>query len=62
MTRLTDIAVILKHETPKAWLVNAGARDAWIAKSLAELTVDDVKGAGHVLTLPEWLARGKELI
>jgi hypothetical protein len=60
--RLTDIAVILKHETAKAWLVNDGIRDVWIAKSQAELTLDDVKGAGHVLTLPEWLAKEKELI
>lgn len=60
--RLTDIAVILKHETAKAWLVNDGTRDVWIAKSQAELIVDDVKGASHILTLPEWLAKEKELI
>lgn len=55
---LVDCAVQLHAETEKAWLVSdTGERaDAvWVPKSQAELE-------DGVLTLPEWLAKEKELI
>lgn len=55
---LIDVAVKLHAETERAWLVSdTGERkDAkWIPKSQAEL-------AAGLLTLPEWLAKEKELI
>lgn len=53
--RLTDVAVELKHETKKAWLIYDGVVETWIAKSQAELH-------DGILTLPEWLAKEKRLI
>lgn len=55
---LIDCAVHLHTETEKAWLVSdTGVRaDAvWVPKSQAELE-------DGVLTLPEWLAKEKDLI
>ena len=57
---LVDIAVLLKHETPKAWLVNDGAKDVWLPKSQCEVETGGGKSA--ICTLPEWLARDKGLI
>lgn len=58
--RLTDIACILKHETKAAWLVNDGDKDVWLPKSQCEL--EPGKGTDCIVTLPEWLAKEKELI
>ncbi len=56
-----DIAVILKHETPKAYLVDTGERNpVWLPKSEVEF-YDDGKGGG-IVTLPYWLAHEKGLI
>lgn len=55
---LIDCAVCLHAETEKAWLISdTGERNdaVWIPKSQAEL-------ADGVLTLPEWLAKEKDLI
>lgn len=56
---LVDIACQLRHETPRAWLIFDGHREVWIPKSQAELAYDST---GHVITMPEWLARKTELI
>ncbi|HMO86377.1 MAG TPA: hypothetical protein PKC18_15810 [Lacipirellulaceae bacterium] len=42
-----------------AWLVFDGAREVWLPKSQAELERD---GTAWRATMPEWLAREKELI
>lgn len=58
--KLLDIAVILKHETPKAYLVDCGDVQAvWVPKSQCEYYDD---GKGGILTLPYWLAHEKGLI
>jgi hypothetical protein len=54
---LIDIAGMLRHETERAWLVDAGgAKPVWLPKSQVEQNGDGT------FTLPEWLAREKELI
>lgn len=58
---LIDIAVQVRHETPKAWLVFDGRREVWIPKSQAELELEGSIGAATI-TMPEWLAKEKELI
>jgi len=58
---LHDIAVELKVETSKAWLVFDGSRDAWIPKSQAELEKIRDKNL-WMLTAPEWLLQDKGLI
>ena len=57
--KLIDIAVALKHETPKAYLVENGEGEMWLPKSQVELY--DQPG-GAVLTMPYWLAKEKGLI
>lgn len=55
-----DIAVILRHETPKAYLVDAGeCNPVWLPKSEVEFYDD---GKGGIVTLPYWLAHEKGLI
>lgn len=54
-SKLTDIAVELRHETPRAYLVFDGAREVWLPKSQCEF-------ADGTVTLPEWLAKEKGLI
>ena len=57
--RLVDIACIIRHETPRAWLIDAGGKEpVWIPKSQAQINEDH----GTILTLPEWLAIDKGLI
>lgn len=55
--RLIDIAVQLRHETPKAYYVFDGAREVWLPKSQCEYNASD-----RTVTLPEWLAKEKGLI
>lgn len=56
---LIDLAVEIRHETAYAWLVHDGHRDVWLPKSQCELTEE--RGSS-IVTLPEWLAKAKELI
>jgi hypothetical protein len=57
---LIDIACRLKHETPKAYLLDVGEKDPiWLPKSQVEYFDD---GKGGIVTLPYWLAKEKELI
>jgi hypothetical protein len=56
---LVDIACIIRHETPRAWLVDCGGKEpVWIPKSQAEVDTD----RGTIITMPEWLATEKGLI
>lgn len=57
---LVNVACKLKHETKAAWLVTDGDRDVWLPKSQCELELG--KNMTCMVTLPEWLAREKELI
>lgn len=43
-----DIAVILRHKTPKAYLVDAGGDQVWLPKSEVEFYDD---GKGGIVTL-----------
>jgi hypothetical protein len=58
-TKLCDVAVLLKHETMKAYLVNDGANDVWLPKSMVEV---DGTGSNAIVTMPEWLAKEKGLL
>jgi hypothetical protein len=60
--KLCDITVELHHETPSAILVSDGKREAWLPKSQIEWTRLSQGGSAIEVTLPEWLAREKELI
>jgi hypothetical protein len=46
----------MKHQTAKAWLLDIGGKDYWLAKSLCDLNEDD-----KIVTMPEWLAVEKGL-
>lgn len=54
--KLVDIAVELRHETEKAFLLYDGDKTEWVAKSLVERNDDGT------FTMPEWLARDKGFI
>jgi hypothetical protein len=57
---LVDIACELRHETPKAWLVDTGDHEpVWIPKSQGEYYKDR---NGEIVTIPYWLAKDKGLI
>ncbi len=58
-SKLIDLAVEIRHETARAWLVHDGHRDVWLPKSIVE--VSEERGAS-IVTLPEWLARKTSLI
>mgnify|MGYP001619172561 CR=1 FL=1 len=58
--KLIDIAVEIRHETAAAWLVHDGHRDVWLPKSQVEVHYEHNKST--IVTLPEWLAKAKELI
>lgn len=53
---LIDIAAELRHETERAFLVFDGTRTVWLPKSQVEQNDDGT------FTMPEWLAKEKELI
>lgn len=55
---LIDIAAILKHETERAFLLDAGMASGpvWVPKSQVENNGDGT------FTMPEWLAKEKGLI
>jgi hypothetical protein len=57
---LIDIACELRHETPRAYLVDAGEKEpVWVPKSQAEYYKDRNI---EIITLPSWLAKEKGLI
>lgn len=54
---LVDIEAVKKHETEKAFLLDAGGKEpSWVSKSLVE---DNKDGT---FTMPEWLALEKGFI
>ena len=55
-SELVDLALELRYETALAYLVHDGHRDVWLPKSMVEY---DNK---TIFTMPEWLAKKKELI
>ena len=64
-SKLIDIAVELRHETSKAYLVHDGDGPIWLPKSQCEVYDNGVNNGGSkfvTVTLPEWLAREKGLI
>ena len=64
MTRsnLVDIAVIIKRETDKAWLLDHGGKaPVWMPKSQCEIEPNR-DGKTHTLTVEQWLAEEKELV
>ena len=57
--KLIDLAVEIRHETVRAWLINDGSREVWLPKSQCEVTEPI---GPSIVTLPEWLAKDKGLI
>ena len=47
-------------ETDKAWMINDGADDIWIAKSQCSLR--KISGDDYEFTIPSWLAKKKGII
>lgn len=58
---LHDVAVELRAETDKAWLVFDGTQEVWIPRSQAELEKIRDKNL-WMLTAPEWLMVAKGLL
>ena len=58
-SKLIDLALELRHETARAYLVHDGHQDVWLPKSQVELYEQP---GGAVLTMPYWLAKEKGLI
>lgn len=55
---LIEVAGILRHETERAYLVDAGTGDpVWLPKSMVEHDESD-----GVFVMPEWLAIEKGLV
>jgi hypothetical protein len=55
-SKLTDIAAVVRYETPAAWLLFDGTKEVWVPKSQVEENDDGT------FTMPEWLAKEKGLI
>ena len=57
---LIDLPCILKHETKYAFLLDFGELEAvWLPKSQVEYHEE---GKNQIVTVPEWLAKEKNLI
>lgn len=54
--KLIDIAAIIRHETPKAYLLYDGKKEEWVPKSQVE---DNKDGT---FAMPEYLAKEKGFI
>jgi len=54
---LTDISGEIKGQTDAAYRFYDGARTVWLPKSQCEWDQD-----ANTMTMPEWLAKEKELI
>jgi len=57
--KLIDLAVEVRYDTPLAWLIHDGHIDVFVPKSQCEVT--ETRGPATI-TMPEWLAKAKELI
>ena len=57
-----DVAVIVKRETEKAWLVDHGGKEpSWVPKSQAEIEPNP-DGKTATLTCEQWLAEEKGMV
>jgi hypothetical protein len=54
---LIELALTVKHQTEKAFLVTDGVNEVWLPKSQVEHHEED-----GIFVIPFWLARDKELI
>ena len=54
---LIDLAGEVQGETEKAYRFHDGSKTVWLPKSQCQWDIDD-----RVITMPEWLAREKEII
>jgi hypothetical protein len=63
-SEIVDIGVEIKHETEKAWLVVSFItnRQAWIPKSVGEMSGYEKSNRTGTLTLPTNYATDKELV
>lgn len=62
---LTDLELMIHHETEKAVLVSADGNRAaavWLAKSLVEFEEEVRIGKAQIVTLPQHLATEKGLV
>jgi len=63
---LVDIACFVRMETPRAFLINDGHREVWVPKSQCEVEYSNHSQSDEpsnaICTMPEWLAKEKELI
>ncbi len=61
-TELIDIAVILRHHTDRAVLVDHGGKEpVWLPLALIDIA-PNADGRTHTVTLPEWLAEEREIV
>lgn len=60
--RLTDLTVLIKHQTEKAVLVAETEDDDGVWLPLSQVEVDGDVGSIGTVTLPEWLALERGLI
>ena len=58
-SKLIDLALELRHETARAYLVHDGHQDVWLPKSQVEYYKERTTA---IVTMPYWLAREKGLI
>ena len=60
---LFDMAAEIKAETPKAWLLFDGTKEAWVPKSQiesdSEITEDSEEGDEGELVVSDWIASEK---
>jgi len=63
---MVDVEAKIKHETPKAWLIEneVTTEPVWLAKLLNgdEIECDEGEKGWAVFTMPEWLATEKGLV
>jgi hypothetical protein len=57
-----ELQCVIKHQTDKAWLINANDTDAWIPKSQISDYVEERDGTISAIFISEWLATEKGLI
>jgi hypothetical protein len=53
---LIEVALEVRHETARAWLVSDGGEPVWLPKSQCENNDDGT------FTMPEWLATEKGFV
>ena len=58
-SKLIDLALELRHETARAYLVHDGHQDVWLPKSQVEYYKER---STEIVTMPYWLAKEKGLI